>query len=259
MITLILIGGHSRRMGRDKWTILRPDGQGQLDHLVALARAGGNDEVMLSLQAGGTPPAALPCLHDPAGLEGPLAALAAFHQARPGQPVRLLSCDLFLLDASTLAELTLGRDARAGATCFAHRLDGRPEPLAAIYEAGSIARAAAASEAGERRVRVFLESLAPRVLTPSRPAALDNANTPGELAECFAKLQHGVTPKTVWLTGEAPSAFATLACTLGGLYAERRFLHRLPDPAELIPIKNGEPCEWDSPVHEGDEVEWRRR
>lgn len=263
MNALILIGGKSQRMGRDKATIARPDGTRQIDWLARLATLAGG-EVFLSLRDGTAPPVDLPVVVDTVENGGPLAALAAIHAARPDEPVLVLGCDLFLLDEATVTHLLENRDPSRGATCFANRIDGRPEPLCAIYEVSGISQAAGSLARGEHCARHFLEALDPRVLELPRPAALDNANTPQELAECFAKLEHGVTPKTVTVLyfaklrearGLDEEKVATLACTPAGLYEELRFRHRLPlDIGSLRAARNGDFCAWDEPLSEGDEV-----
>jgi molybdopterin converting factor small subunit len=195
---------------------------------------------------------------------GPLAALAAFQATCPGEPVLVLGCDLFLLDEITVRHLIERRDPTRAATCFANRIDGRPEPLCAILESAALARAGAAVAAGERCARHFLESLDPQVLELPRPAALDNANTPWELAECFAKLTHGVVAKQVEVLyfaklrearGTDAERVATLACTPAGLYEELRFRHRLPlEIDSLRAARNGDFCGWEEMLADGDEV-----
>lgn len=259
MTTLILIGGKSRRMGRDKTLIERPDGTRQIDHLVALVRRIGGEPV-LSLPDGTGAPVALPVLHDAEPGAGPLAALAALEKG----PVLVLGCDLFLLDEATLRHLLDRRDPARAATCFANRIDGRPEPLCAIYESAGLARAKEALAAGERCARHFLESLDPLTLELPHPAALDNANTPHELGECFAKLERGVTPKTVKVLyfaklrearGLDDESVGTLACTPAGLYEELRFRHRLPlEIGSLRAARNGDFCAWDELLADGDEI-----
>lgn len=264
MIVFILAGGKSARMGRDKALIERPDGIRHIDWLARIAREATGCEVHLSIRGDAPAPIDAPVIPDAEPGGGPLAALASAHAARPDAAVLVLGCDLFLLDADTLRFLLENRDPARPATCFANRIDGRPEPLCAIYEVSGISRAATALAAGERCARHFLESLAPRVLDLPRPAALDNANTPHQLAECFAKLTRGVTPKTVSVLyfaklrearGLDAERVETLACTPAGLYDELRFRHRLPlDLDSLRAARNGDFCAWDEALTDGDEV-----
>ncbi|PAW63381.1 MAG: hypothetical protein B9S38_17610 [Verrucomicrobiia bacterium Tous-C4TDCM] len=254
MILLILSGGKSRRMGCDKLLLTRPDGIRQIDWLAGLAKATGC-EVMLSRRDDSSPPVDLPVIADlhPGG--GPLAALAAAHAARPDQPVLMLGGDLFLLDAATLKHLLDHRDPARRATAFANRIDGRPEPHCAIYEVSGSSLAAGWLARGDFHARHFLESLEPRALDLPQPAALDGANTPHELAECFAKLERGVRLKTVIVRysrslhevlGQEEEQIETLACTVAGLYEELRFRNRLDIRTDdLQANRDGRPLAWD--------------
>lgn len=263
MTFLILSGGKSRRMGRDKTAIPRPDGSRQLDHLLQLARQLSSDVIVSTNDPAPGLPDDITPLPDQHPGEGPLGALATLAARQPGDTL-VVGGDLFLLDLPTLRHLIDHHDPSRPATCYANRIDGRPEPLCAIYSGPALAAAATALAAGERCARHFLESLDPLVLPLPHPAALDNANTPDELAECFAKLQHGVTPKTVSVLyfaklrearGLDEERVDTLACTPAGLYAELRFRHRLPlDIDSLRVARNGDFATWDEPLAEGDEI-----
>jgi molybdopterin-guanine dinucleotide biosynthesis protein A len=262
MNALILAGGESRRMGRNKALVTRPDGTLQIDHVVALAR-GFCDGVFLSLKDGTSLTTDAPVIPDLHPGDGPIAALEAAAVACGG-PLLVIGCDLFLLDAATLAFLMEHRSRDHNATCFRNRIDGRAEPLCAVYETSALALAAAALAQGQRCARKFLESLGPQILDPPQAAALDNANTPAELAECFAKLTDGVVSKTVGLLyfavlrearGVDGETVETLACTVAGLYEEIRFRHRLPLNAGMLRVAvNGEFADWDARISDGDEI-----
>ena len=243
--------------------IPRPDGTRQIDWLVQIAENAGCD-VMLSMRDDSPPPVDRPVVIDlhPGG--GPLAALAAFHVRHPEEPVLVLGGDLFLLDARTVEHLLANRDSSRKATAYANRIDGRSEPLCAIYEVSGISRATEWIARGDFHARHFLESLDPRVLELPHPAALDGANTPHDLAECFAKLQHGVTAKSVGVSyfgqlrekrGLEREQVETLACTVAGLFEEVRFRHRLKIDIEGVEATlNGRLGGWDEPLSGGDEV-----
>ena len=191
MIALILTGGKSRRMGRDKLLIERPDGMRQIDWLAKLVREAGL-KAMLSRRDDSPAPVDLPTVIDRRAEGGPLAALEAFHELHPGQPVLLLGGDLFLMDALALSDLLAGRDESRAATCFANRIDARPEPLCTIYEARAVAQASEWLSRGEYTARHFLAQLDPKVIPLRSPAALDNVNTPRDLHEALQKLRGGI-------------------------------------------------------------------
>lgn len=257
---LILVGGLSERMGRDKALIERPDGTRQIDHVVALAKSV-SENVFLSARDSDARGTGLPVIADLEPGAGPLGALASASAARPERWL-VIGCDLFLLDAETLGFLIAQQDPSKGATAFRNRIDGRPEPLCALYEASTLSKALDFSR-HNRCARAFLESLEPKLLDLPHPAALDNANTPLELAEAFEKLRSGVTSKAVQLLyfaalrearGLSSETVETLACTAAGLYEELRFRHRLPLSTDHLRVaKNGEFAAWDSPVQSADE------
>ena len=257
---LILVGGLSERMGRDKALIERPDGTRQIDHITALVKSISGD-VFLSARDSDARGTGLPVIADLEPGAGPLGALASASAARPG-PWLVLGCDLFLLDEPTIRFLIDHHDPIRGATAFINRIDDRPEPLCAIYEASSIYQAAEFSK-DKGCARKFLESLQPTLLELPHPAALDNANTPLELTEAFQKLSHGVESKAVQLLyfaalrearGLSSETVETLACTAAGLYEELRFRHHLPLSSDHLRVaKNGEFAGWDSVVKSGDE------
>lgn len=263
MTPLILTGGKSRRMGRDKALVERPDGSRQLDHLLALAAKLG-DEVLLSTNDPALAPPGIAVLPDLHPGSGPLGALEAFHARHPDEPVLLLGCDLFLLDEATLRALLDGHDPSRAATCFANRIDGKVEPLAAIYSPTATAKAAHAIANDDCCARHFLAALDPRVLELPNPVALDNANTPAELDEAFAKLRLGVRAKPVTVLyfaklrearGLDEERVETLACTAGGLYEELGFRHRLPLKLDSLRCaRNGDFCDWSTLLEPGDEI-----
>lgn len=260
---LIVAGGRSKRMGRDKSQIELQPGIRQIDVLLTLAR-GISDDLYVSSNEPEKIPAGVPVIADlhPGG--GPLAALEAFHAKFPNDAVLLLGCDLFLLDAETLHHLIAQRDANCAATAFTNRIDGRAEPLCAIYEASAVAAAAQAIADEAFCARHFLEDLKPRLLELPHPTALDGANTPEELAEIMAKIEHGVTAKPVKILyfaklreerGLDEESLSTYACTTGGLYEELRFKHRLSLPISALRCAaNGAFCSWDTLLQPNDEI-----
>lgn len=260
---LVVSGGASRRMGRDKSQIERSPGVRQIDHLVELARRISPD-VLVSSNEPEKVPDGVPVLADLHPGSGPLAALEAFHESHPGEPVLLLGCDLFLLDEATLVNLLEKRDPGNGITAYANRIDGFPEPLCTVFEAEAVAAAGLAIAAGESCARHFIKERPHTVLELPNPVALDGANTPEEWDEVCAKLASGVTVKRIKIVyyaklreerGCQEETIETLACTCGGLYEELRFRHRLSLPIGILRCaRNDEFCAWNQPLEEGDEV-----
>lgn len=263
MKILILAGGKSRRMGRDKASIERPDGTRQLDHLVSIAKTI-SDEVLVSTNDPSIAPLGIQTLPDLRPGDGPLGALVSFHARFPGESVLLIGCDHFLLDAATLAQLLEASQTTHSAVAFSNRIDERPEPLCTIYHPTALAQAQRSLAADEFCARHFLEAQSPSLLEPSNIVAVDNANTPADLEEAFAKLSEGVNEKNVTILyfaklrearGLAEERVTTIACTAAGLYEELRFEHRLPLELDALRCaRNGDFCDWSTAIKEGDEV-----
>jgi len=111
VVGVVLAGGQSRRMGRDKALLRLDDGRTLLERTVRVLRTMGLDDVLLSVSSPEralalrtTVPAvaALPIVADDTPGRGPLGGLAAALRARPGHAVLLVACDLPHLDSHAL-------------------------------------------------------------------------------------------------------------------------------------------------------------
>ncbi|MEP4076433.1 NTP transferase domain-containing protein [Haloferula sp.] len=263
MKVLILAGGKSKRMGRDKALIERPDGTRQLDHILELAKSV-SDEVFISTNDSSISVPGIESIPDALPDNGPLGALMTFNGITKG-PLLLIGCDLFLMDRETLEALINGHDPHAYATCFANRIDGRAEPLCAIYSEKALDRLYnVVIEQDQKCARHFIESLNPTILDLPNPVALDNANSPADLDEAFAKIKNGVTPKSVKVLyfaklreerGVDEETIETLACTAAGLYDELSFRHRFSLKLDSLRCaRNGDFCDWSERIAANDEI-----
>jgi len=184
---LVLAGGHSQRMHRDKAT-LQWQGRSQLDAAVDLLRPLVTD-VSVSVRADQrdepTRARHAQIVDLQPGL-GPIAGLLAAQAQDPDAAWLLLACDLPRLDAGTLRALVDGRDRKRLATAFRSEHDGLPEPLCAIYEPASAATVTAFVAGGRTCPRKYLLNHDVRLLDLPVAGALDNINTPDELARVAA-------------------------------------------------------------------------
>ncbi len=183
LLGLLLAGGESRRMGRDK-AALDYDGQPQLLRAFKLLQLL-VDRVFVSLRAeqqAESLRSTLPQIHDHPGLSGPLAGIVAAQCAHPEVAWLVVACDLPNLDQATLANLIRQRYSNKLATAYASEHDGLPEPLCAIYEPTSAAALQAFIASGGHCPRKFLRSHDCQLLALPRAGTLDNINTPQELA-----------------------------------------------------------------------------
>ncbi len=181
---LVLAGGKSRRMGRDK-ALLRRDGVSQLEYLAALL---GEcvDEVFVSArhdQADDPERSRFALVLDRYRDIGPLAGILSALEEYPQADWLVAACDLPNIDRATLDYLLRHRDSQRPFTAFQSAHDGLPEPLCAIYRAGSDALLREFVEAGVVCPRKILIRSETCLLEQPNPRALDNINTPADLAQ----------------------------------------------------------------------------
>jgi molybdopterin-guanine dinucleotide biosynthesis protein A len=260
---LLLAGGRSTRMGRDK-AALAYDGRPQLERAMALLQP----HVVRSFVSVRAEQAAEPLRARYAQIAdshegiGPVAGLLAAQQRHPDVAWLVLACDLPRLDAATLARLVRARAPGHAATAYRSSHDGLPEPLCAIYEPHSHAALAAAVAAGKYCPRKFLLSADTQLLDEPNPRALDNINTPqeyGSVSDVGAIQARNITVQYYALlreqAGRREEALATAARTPRELYAElaRRYPFTLA-PEMLRVAINNEFRDWSTPLAEGDAV-----
>lgn len=185
---LVLAGGFSRRMGRDKWAMEYVPGVSQLERVAALV---GRvcDEVCVSVREGQEipRPAGTGFLVDAPHVRGPIAGILAALEKDPDAAWLVAACDLPLLDAATLHFLVDQRDPSSMATAFRSRFDSLPEPLFAIWEPGALAHVRSSLADDIRCPRRLLRLGNVHLLDLPVPTALDNVNTP-EDAEAARKI-----------------------------------------------------------------------
>lgn len=179
---LVLAGGRSRRMGRDK-ALLSRAGRTQLAYIVELvgkvasrvyvsARADQADEPERSR---------FEQIVDRYEGLGPVAGILSAMDEHPDVAWLVVACDLPNVDAATLEFLIARHSQHQPFTAFRSAHDDLPEPLCAIYCPGS-----------DEIIRKFVDDgiVCPRkmlirsdtcLLDQPNPAALDNVNTPEDL------------------------------------------------------------------------------
>ena len=186
---LVLAGGESRRMGRDKGNLAL---LGEPQATVAwqmLDRA--CSRAFVSVRPGQTqtrPYSKLPqIVDDGRDATGPVAGLLAAWKRYEDVAWLLLAADMPFVDEAMLQVLIENRDATALATAFRRR-EGKPEPLCTIWEPGARVVLRRRASTGERSLGGLLEVSPVRWIEPGDAATLASVNTPEELERARAAL-----------------------------------------------------------------------
>jgi molybdopterin-guanine dinucleotide biosynthesis protein A len=198
---VLLCGGGSRRMGRDKAGIALAERRMIEYPLAALREVSGR--VVL---ASGTEPRYGELGHesvlDATADGGPLAGLLAGLEAARTEWVAVLACDMPRASADVLRAL-LARASERGLDACVFEVERGTQPMLAAYRAGCAAAVRRALERGERRmVSFWSESIGARRLrvgtlradelgTKGSADAAVNLNTPEELQEELERRMHG--------------------------------------------------------------------
>ena len=179
---LVLAGGESRRMGRDKALLLR-DGQSQLAHIAALLERV-TDRVFVSTrraQQNDAERSRFEQIVDRYENIGPIAGILSALEEHPDKDWLVVACDLPNIDEPTLRFLLDHRSAELPFTAFRSSYDDLPEPLCALYRSGSddiLRRFIADGVICPRKVLLRSDC---QLLEQPDPGALDNINTPDDL------------------------------------------------------------------------------
>ena len=260
---LVLAGGHSRRMQRDK-AALAYQGASQLERAMGLLE-GRVERAFVSVRAEQRDDplrAHYALIADREADLGPAGGILAALASAPQAAWLVLACDLPFLDGATLDHLIASREPARAATAYRSSRDGLPEPLCAIYEPACRDALAAAVASGRRCPRKFLISADTVLIDPLTPDALENVNTPEEFAEATAALSAPGRHVTVQYyallreqAGRGHESLRTAAGTTRELYEQLRERHPFTLPPELLRVAvNAEFAQWSTPLADGDTV-----
>ncbi len=262
---LVLAGGRSTRMGRDK-AVLAYHGRDQLQVAFELLGevAGPNFVSVRADQTSDPLRARYAQVIDGTLGVGPVAGILAALRTRPAAAWLVLACDLPFLDASTLRALIAGRDPSRVATAFRSAYDGLPEPLCTIWEPQCEPLLADFVAADGRCPRKFLLAHAARIIDLPRSNALDNINSTTEYRQAMQDLDPTTKTRPLDIqyfallreqAGCAHESLQSAARTPRDLYLELQTRHRFTLPLEMLRVAiNGDFAEWDHPLEAADHV-----
>ena len=181
---LVLAGGESRRMGRDKALLARA-GQSQLAHIVGLLDTV-VDAVFVSTrreQQDDPERSRYEQIVDRFDGIGPVAGILSALRERPQADWLIVACDLPNIDTGTLQFLLDNVAPEKPFTAFKSSYDGLPEPLCAVYRPAAAAIVSRFVDDGIVCPRKILIRSDTHLLEQPDPRSLDNINTPEDLAD----------------------------------------------------------------------------
>ncbi|ULE31882.1 molybdenum cofactor guanylyltransferase [Mycobacterium sp. IDR2000157661] len=182
LAAVILAGGASRRMGRDKAT-LQYHGTTLVERMVEILTPRCAPIFVIAAPGQSLPPLDASVLRDEVSGVGPLLATARglLAAADAGRELAfVVAVDMPLLSVDLLDELA-GPAVRLGAEVVLP-WDGRDHYLAGVYRTALAARAAELVAAGERSMRALVDRADTQRIVMPEQASLTNVNTTGDLA-----------------------------------------------------------------------------
>ena len=193
LAAVINAGGRGTRLGGAQKALLEVDGARIVDRQLAVLRQLARDVAIVAADPAPFASLGLPVLADDvddAGC-GPIAGIAAALAWSPAPRVLVVACDMPLLAVAPLAALArIDPDAAA----VAPEVDGRPEPLCAIYARRCLSSARSLLAAGERKAARLLDVVdAVRVNARQLDPTLQflfNVNTTADLKNAVRSGKH---------------------------------------------------------------------
>ncbi len=181
---LVLAGGRSKRMGRDK-ALLEHEGESQLARMMALlGECVDRAFVSTSNEQRDEPERRrFDQIVDRYADMGPLAGILSAMDEYPHADWLVVACDLPNIDAMTLRHLIDKQSFEHPFTAYISSHDGLPEPLCAVYRSGTDTVLREFVDDGIRCPRKILIRSDTCLIEQLDPRSLDNVNTPDDLAE----------------------------------------------------------------------------
>ena len=185
---LILAGGDSRRMGKDK-TLLSYHGKGQSNHMFDVINAH-VERTFISCKSGqeGKFPFAEDFIFDTFTGLGPFGAILSSFRAHPNAAWLVVASDQPLLGKPHIERLIQERNTSKIATCFYNPETKFPEPLITLWEPTSYQRMLRFLSLGYSCPRKVLINSDIELIKEDDTAFMKNANTPEEYDQLLSTL-----------------------------------------------------------------------
>jgi molybdenum cofactor guanylyltransferase len=186
---LILAGGKSTRMGRDKGAVIYHNGKDQVCYLHEVLRPF-VDQVFVSIRNTQLTRAHLQgytIIEDARNITSPLNGILSAMDMFPAASWLVAAVDMPYISETAVKSLLNVRNPKVPATCFASPVKGGPDPLFAIWEAHAkteIEALTAKSINCPRKILTLLE--AHIVKNCVNEKVLRNINTPQEYMEAMS-------------------------------------------------------------------------
>ena len=181
---LVLAGGKSRRMGKDK-AQLSYHGMPHSHYLYKLIERL-CDQVFMSVREDQAAQYQQDSnlIVDQDEFRGPFNGLLSAYEQFPEVAWLVVACDLPLIDKESLQSLIDQRDARKAATAFASLNNGLPEPLVAIWEPETLKNAREYLQQSDSSCpRKYLINSDTKLVHPKDDKVLLNANVEDDYKE----------------------------------------------------------------------------
>jgi molybdopterin-guanine dinucleotide biosynthesis protein A len=264
---LVLAGGRSRRMGRDKAALAYQDGVPHARRTADLL-AGICERVFVSCRADQESDPTLSGIGkipDAFDIGGPLNGILSALSAYPHAAFLVAACDLPFLSADALQTLVAARDVTKSMTVFENPVrENFLEPLCAIYEPGYAEQARVVMHQGLTCPTKIANALDVRRLILSGPADarfLENANHPEDFQKAVAQLSGAATVIVEYFAvfrAQAKRSSEEVALdgsSLADLYERMRARHGFALSRDSVHVAiNDVYASWDAVLQPGDRL-----
>lgn len=259
---LILAGGKSTRMGKDK-ALLDFHGVAQWKYL-RHALAPFCEEVWLSVtpETDTTPYKNQKILTDTVGHAGPLNGILTALRFNRDRAWLVVACDMPNVNGETLRNLIEQRQPAGLATAYAHPESGYPEPMPAIWEPNALPIMEDLLQEKPTPGPIALLKRADCHLAKPRDAkTLINVNTPEDFSLWEKSMPAPITITVSYFAklraqvGKDTEEIKTRARTAAALYEEVEMRHDLPKQKGILKVAvNDTFCGWETTLNHGDKV-----